>query len=105
MVKSEEVVDDEWLLEQCLKGKTGYWNVLVHRYQPQLVEQVSRSIPKLEDASEVVEIALCNALNSLGSFRTHMEVPQSRFVNWLRTFLAEPAISKLRQPKGPSTQS
>ena len=62
-------MDDEWLVEKCLQGKTAYWNILIHRYQDRLFERVSKEVEKPEDAWNVVEDTFLQAKTTLSSFR------------------------------------
>ena len=96
-----KTVDDEWLVDKCLQGRTAYWNVLVRRYRDNLLEHTCRVVKTPEDALDVVEETLFNARASLPSFkncpkpvRTSKNRPS--FFCWLCRFAAGPCITKVR---------
>lgn len=66
-------MDDEWLVDQYLKGKTAYWNGLVRRYQGRLFQKVFLFVGNAENAWDVVYETLLKAKASLPSFKDYQE--------------------------------
>jgi DNA-directed RNA polymerase specialized sigma24 family protein len=94
-------VDDNWLVDQCLQGKTAYWNVIVRRYRDRLFEKVSNVVKNPDDAWEVVEHTFFQARTNLLSFNDYLASVRNTkrrasFFLWLRTFAVEPALRKAR---------
>ncbi len=98
-------VDDEWLVQQCLQGKTAYWNVLVRRYRHVLHERFSLLVRKPEDVEEVAEEVFLQAQMALPYFPEFKHpYRQSRlrrerdslFFNWLLLLGIEPCMEKAR---------
>jgi len=104
----DHAVDDDWLVNQCVLGKTAHWNVLVNRYQGILLEKVSRMVTNPDDALEVVELTFFRASETISSFEKYQARVDSRplvhiegrkpnaFFHWLSKFAVELALIKAR---------
>jgi hypothetical protein len=67
-------VDDEWLVSQCLFGKTAYWNVLIQRYHDRLFESVHSLGKHLDVTIEIVELTFIRAKTDLSSFNLYQSL-------------------------------
>jgi RNA polymerase sigma-70 factor, ECF subfamily len=84
--------DDHRLIEECLKGESRAFGVLVLRYQARLYSAVSRLLTSAEDSQDVVQEAFLHAYQHLGSFKGN-----SRFFTWLYRIAMNAALSLHRK--------
>jgi DNA-directed RNA polymerase specialized sigma24 family protein len=82
-------VDDEWLIAQCLLGKTAYWNVLIRRYQDRLFEKVSLLVENSQDAWEIVELTFLSAKTALSSFK-HYPASLTSYLHYMNVKVQSP---------------
>ena len=71
-------VDDAGLVEQCLAGDTGAFDVLVERHRRQVYQVCYRFVGNHEDASDLAQDAFLRAYRALHTFKGH-----SAFSTWL----------------------
>jgi RNA polymerase sigma-70 factor, ECF subfamily len=71
-------VDDAGLVEQCLAGDRGAFDVLVERHRRQVYQVCYRFIGNHEDASDLAQDAFLRAYRALHTFKGH-----SAFSTWL----------------------
>jgi RNA polymerase sigma-70 factor, ECF subfamily len=71
-------VDDAGLVEQCLAGDSGAFDVLVERHRRQVYQVCYRFVGNHEDASDLAQDAFLRAYRALHTFKGH-----SAFSTWL----------------------
>jgi RNA polymerase sigma-70 factor, ECF subfamily len=88
-------VDDHRLIDACLKGNQGAFDVLMRRYEERVFNLVYRVLGNVEDAQDVVQETFINAYQSLPNFKR-----ESLFYTWLYRIAMNTAISHKRRHKG-----
>src|SRR4051812_7900088 len=91
-LKESVSADDLRLINDCLKGNTAAFGVLMRRYQDRLYNTVYRLVDNSEDAQDVVQEAFLHAYQSLDSFKG-----DSLFFTWLYRIAVNTAISYKRK--------
>src|SRR4051812_16904024 len=91
-LKESVSADDLRLINDCLKGNTAAFGVLMRRYQDRLYHTVYRLVDNAEDAQDVVQEAFLNAYQSLDGFKG-----DSLFFTWLYRIAVNTAISLKRK--------
>jgi RNA polymerase sigma-70 factor (ECF subfamily) len=87
-------VEDRELIEECLRGRTEAFGVLVRRYQDRLFSAVCRFLDNAEDAQDVVQETFLSAYQALEGFKGG-----SRFFTWLYRIAMNHAIDLKRKRK------
>lgn len=88
------VCHDAELIAETLQGRSEAFGELVRKYQDRLYNSVLHTVGNVEEARDVVQEALVQAFQSLGSFRN-----SSAFYTWLYRIAFNTAISRLRRKR------
>jgi RNA polymerase sigma-70 factor, ECF subfamily len=83
-------VDDGGLVEQCLAGDRGAFDVLVERHRRQVYQVCYRFVGNHEDASDLAQDAFLRAYRALHTFKGH-----SAFSTWLYRVAVNVCLNRL----------
>ena len=83
--------NDNYLVEQILKGDVNSFSFIVERHKDKSFNLAAKICGNREDAEEIVQDAFLKAYRSLGGFRM-----ESNFTTWLYRIVYNTAISRVR---------
>jgi RNA polymerase sigma-70 factor (ECF subfamily) len=83
--------NDNFLVEQILKGDVNSFGIIVERHKNRSFNLAVKICGNREDAEEIVQDAFLKAYRSLGGFRM-----ESNFTTWLYRIVYNTAISRIR---------
>ncbi len=83
--------DDEVLVQRCLGGDRGAFEVLVEKYQGPLFNMALRMTQKYADAEDITQSAFLKAYENLSSFK-----PGRKFFSWLYRIAVNETLNFLR---------
>jgi RNA polymerase sigma-70 factor (ECF subfamily) len=90
--------DDAALVEQCLGGNAGAFDLLVERHRRQVYQVCYRFVGNHEDASDLAQDAFLRAYRALHTFKKH-----SAFSTWLYRVAVNVCLNRLSS-KPPMTE-
>ena len=85
---------DEQLVEACLGGEVGAFDILVDRWQRKIRGAVYRVVRSEEEAQDICQEAFLRAFRGLPSFKR-----ESRFSSWLYQIALNLSRDRLRRRK------
>jgi RNA polymerase sigma factor (sigma-70 family) len=86
--------DDNYYIDQILKGDRNVFTVLVDRHKRMVYTFALKMVRVPEDAEEIAHDAFVKAYQSLGSFKK-----ESKFATWLYRIVFNESVSHLRKKK------
>lgn len=86
--------DDLTLVEECLTGNTGAFELIVEKYQRPLFNGALRIINEYDDAEDVTQTVFIKAFENLRSFD-----PTYKLFSWLYRMLVNESLNFLSQKK------
>lgn len=86
--------DDVQLIDDCLRGDSASFGVLVRKYQDRLFNTLCHVVGSREEAEDVTQEALVQAFVKLASFQRN-----SAFYTWLYRIAFNTAVSRSRRKR------
>jgi len=86
--------EEQKVITDVLNGDIDRYEVLVHRYQGQIINYVYRMVGNFEDASEIAQEAFIKAFTALHSYNNAY-----KFSTWLYRIASNTAIDFLRKKR------
>ncbi|MFW6275762.1 MAG: sigma-70 family RNA polymerase sigma factor, partial [bacterium] len=86
--------DDNFYIEEVLKGKTNYFSYIVERYQDIVFSIAFKVLKNREDAEEMAQESFIKAYKSLHTFRG-----KAKFSTWMYRITYNTCISEVRKRK------
>ena len=83
---------DEELVQDCLNGQTGAFEVLVDRYQKVLFNLALRIVGRVPDAEDVTQTVFLKAYDHLASFN-----PDYKFYSWIYRMTVNEALNAAKR--------
>ena len=86
--------EDEYLISECLAGRSDAFGQLVERYQDRLYNSLSKILGSAEDARDVAQDTFVHAFLKLSTFRGN-----AAFYSWLFRIAINAAVSQKRKTR------
>lgn len=90
MIKDEDVV----LVEQCIKGKTQSFELLVEKYQKTIFNVALRFCGNYDDAADITQSVFIKAYEKLNRYN-----PKYKFFSWVYRIVINESINFINQKK------
>jgi RNA polymerase sigma-70 factor (ECF subfamily) len=94
-----ETADEQTLVDACLTGRAGAFDVIVERYRRQVYQLCYRFVANHEDASDLAQDVFIRAYRGLRGFRSH-----SSLGTWLYRIAVNVSLNRLAL-KPPRTEA
>jgi len=92
--KKNEKSDENFLVQQALKGNRKAFEVLVHKYQKPIFHVIFKIVKDQEEAKDIMQETFLKAYSSLSTYKS-----QYRFTTWIYRIAVNNSIDYLRKKK------